>query len=103
METKEELLVLKSAIKHLIENIFYIDRRGYINGLCGLASYCLPSREYLIFKNYVREYGESIGINHYMYIWERGAKEPRIEWLEKELEKVNQKLKEYEDKRKPIF
>ena len=41
--------------------------------------------------------GESKGFSNDDYFWSEEEWQPREEWLKQELEKVNQKLKEYEN------
>ena len=96
METKKELLIYKSALETLLRNIGVISPI-YILGLCHLATKVLNTEQGAIFDNYIDNYAKSIGKCADDFLWPIGEQKPRKQWLESELEKVNQKLKEYEN------
>lgn len=96
METKQELLLYKSALNKLLLKIELLGVGMPFSGLCPLGGYCLLNVEYAIFKQRLDEYAESIGRDKCLYIWEIRNRTPREEWLKQELKKVNQKLKSYE-------
>ena len=96
METKQELLLYKSALNKLLSKIELLGVGMPFSGLCSLGGYCLLNVEYSIFKQKLDEYAESIGKDKCLYIWEIRNRTPREEWLKQELKKVNQKLKSYE-------
>ena len=92
METKEELLLYKSALKKLLKNIPVIGVT-YVLGLCHLATKVLNIEEYEIFDKNIDNYAMSIGEDTGHFLWTIGEQKTREEWLKQELEKVNQKLK----------
>ena len=96
METKEELLTLKSALETLLRNIGVISPI-YVLGLCHLATKVLNTEQGAIFDNYIDNYAKSIGTDADHFLWPIGEQAPRKQYLESELEKVNLKLKEYEN------
>ena len=96
METKEELLIYKSALEKLLQNIHRIDQED-VWGLCYIAIKVLRKKQLSLFKKEINKYGKSIGKRINDYLWFAGQREPRKQWLEQELEKVNQKIKEYEN------
>ena len=96
MKTKKELLIYKSALEELLENIGLIGTIC-ISGLCHLADEVLNNEKRVIFKKYIDNYAISIGTDTDRFLWASGKQEPRKRWLESELEKVNLKLKEYEN------
>lgn len=96
METKDELLIYKSALETLLRNIRVITPL-YVLGLCHLATKVLNAEQCDIFDKYIDNYAKSIGEYADHFLWTIGEQEPRKQWLESELEKVNLKLKEYEN------
>lgn len=97
IETKEELLIYKSALEKLLDKIHYIGtEKGMCWGLCLLSSRVLTSDEKGIFDKRIERYSEIIGVDTGTYFWEKGQQEPRKEWLEYELSIVYHNLKQYE-------
>ena len=95
METKDKLLIYKSALETLLKNIGVISPI-YVLGLCHLATKVLNTEQCDIFDKYIDSYAMSIGTDADHFLWPIGEQKPRKQWLESELEKVNLKLKEYE-------
>ena len=97
METKEELLLYKSALEKLIDKIDYIgiSYEKYL-GLCSLSSCFLNSEEKKVFTKGIEKYAQLIGRGSREYYWNIGDKLPRKQWLEYELSIVNQELKQYD-------
>jgi len=86
LKTKEELLILKSAIKELKKNIKYINHE-MVGDLYTLSEIVLNIRQEDIFKNH---------INIDNCLWNKGEIEIVKQWLKQELKIVNKKLRKYE-------
>ena len=106
METKQELLDLKSGIEKLL-NMKWIFYNGFsvIGGVnCSGLCYLVILANYHNFITYLEKeaieellqnYGESKGFCDDEYFWPKEEWQPREEWLKQELKKVNQKLEVY--------
>ena len=97
METKEELLIYRSALETLLREI-EVAGFMFFRGLCSMAKYKLNRKQRDIFMLHLENYAisKNVDIDH-EYIWKQRDIAPRKQWLKSELEKVNQKLKEYEN------
>ena len=108
MEAKEKLLDLKSGIESLLNMKWHFNNGfsviGGVNcsGLCHFvkSAYChhfITYSEKIELEELLQNYGETKGFCDDEYFWPEEEWQPRAEWLEQELEKVNQKIKEYEN------
>ena len=97
METKDELLIYKSALEKLLREI-EVEKFLFFSGLRSMAKYKLNRKQRDIFMLHLGNYAisKNVDIDH-EYIWKQKDTTPRKQWLESELEKVNLKLKEYEN------
>ena len=99
---KETLIIRKEAFEIMLKGARRrqdgMDVDGIdFKGLCSMAISLLDAKAERAFMTVLKRYGKSIGRDaDSKYLWPEGEWEPRRQWLEQELEKINIKLEAYD-------